>query len=201
MDLRRASRRCAVLHEACAHGRGSDRVRRAQIRGTPSIDPNVTELSADGASLNPRDPIRIPSSRRRITFSYAGLSLSVPERVRFRYRVDGFDSDWSAPVAERQAVYTNLAPGHYRFRVIASNGDVVACCRDLEHRTVLGNLFQEDLLTIWNGERYRALRANLASGNPGGNAACRDCDMPWDGDKLGLRHMLDRAVHRLGILK
>ena len=95
---------------------------RAEARGVPALTV-VEEVSADGASLNPRDPIRIPSSRRRITFSYAGLSLSVPERVRFRYRVDGFDSDWSAPVAERQAVYTNLAPGHYRFRVIASNGD------------------------------------------------------------------------------
>src|SRR5262249_45722409 len=44
-------------------------------------------------------------------------------RVRFRYRLDGFDRDWSDPVAERQAVYTNLAPGPYRFRVMASNSD------------------------------------------------------------------------------
>ena len=63
------------------------------------------------------------SSRRRIAVGYAGLSLSVPERVRFRYRLDGFDREWSDPVAERQAVYTNLAPGPYRFRVIASNSD------------------------------------------------------------------------------
>jgi signal transduction histidine kinase len=45
--------------------------------------------------------------------------------VRFRYRLDGFDREWSDPVAERQAIYTNLAPGHYRFRVIASNSDGV----------------------------------------------------------------------------
>jgi signal transduction histidine kinase/ligand-binding sensor domain-containing protein len=95
---------------------------RAEARGVPALSV-IEDISADGAPLNPRDPIRIPSSRRRISFSYAGLSLSVPERVRFRYRVDGFDSDWSAPVAERQAVYTNLAPGRYRFRLIASNSD------------------------------------------------------------------------------
>jgi signal transduction histidine kinase len=45
--------------------------------------------------------------------------------VRFRYRLDGFDRDWSEPVAERQAVFTNLGPGTYRFRVIASNSDGV----------------------------------------------------------------------------
>jgi signal transduction histidine kinase len=45
--------------------------------------------------------------------------------VQFRYRLDGFDSDWSAPSATRQAVYTNLGPGDYRFHVIASNGDGV----------------------------------------------------------------------------
>ena len=67
--------------------------------------------------------VRIPSGRRRIALGYAGLSLSVPERVRFRYRLDGFDGDWSDAVAERQAIYTNLAPGPYRFRVIASNSD------------------------------------------------------------------------------
>jgi signal transduction histidine kinase len=83
----------------------------------------VEQMTADGASIDLRGPIRIPSSRRRIAIGYAGLSLSVPERVRFRYRLEAFDREWSAPVAERQAVYTNLAPGQYRFRVIASNSD------------------------------------------------------------------------------
>jgi signal transduction histidine kinase len=83
----------------------------------------VEEVTADGASIDVQGAIQIPSSRRRLTFSYAGLSLSAPERVRYRYRLDGFDGAWSDPVAERQAVYTNLAPGQYRFRVIASNSD------------------------------------------------------------------------------
>jgi signal transduction histidine kinase len=49
----------------------------------------------------------------------------VPERVRFRYRLDAFDRGWSEPVATREAAYTNLPPGPYRFRVIASNSDGV----------------------------------------------------------------------------
>ena len=67
--------------------------------------------------------VRVPAGRQRLTFTYAGLSLSVPERVRFRYRLDGFDGDWSEPVAPATTVYTNLGPGPYRFRVMASNGD------------------------------------------------------------------------------
>jgi signal transduction histidine kinase len=51
------------------------------------------------------------------------LSLSLPERVRFRYRLDGYDGAWSEPVAAREAAYTNLGPGPYRFRVTASNPD------------------------------------------------------------------------------
>jgi ligand-binding sensor domain-containing protein len=92
------------------------------LRALPALT-HVETLSADGTPLDLQGPLRIPSSRRRIALGYAGLSLSVPERVMFRYRLDGFDRDWSEPVADRQAVYTNLGPGQYRFRVLASNSD------------------------------------------------------------------------------
>jgi signal transduction histidine kinase/ligand-binding sensor domain-containing protein len=95
---------------------------RADGRALPAVTV-VERLTADGVSVDMGSPIRLSSGRRRIAVGYAGLSLSVPERVRFRYRLDGFDRDWSDPVAERQAAYTNLAPGPYRFRVIASNSD------------------------------------------------------------------------------
>lgn len=95
---------------------------RADKRALPALT-HVEEISADGAQFDLRGPLELPSGRRRIAIGYAGLSLSVPERVMYRYRLDGFDLDWSAPVADRQAVYTNLGPGAYRFRVRASNGD------------------------------------------------------------------------------
>jgi PAS domain S-box-containing protein len=47
----------------------------------------------------------------------------VPERIRFRYFLEGFDRSWSQPVAAREAVYTNLGPGSYRFRLVASNSE------------------------------------------------------------------------------
>lgn len=80
-------------------------------------------ISADGVPVSLGSSIRIPHSRKRITFGYTGLSLAVPERLRFRYFLDNFDRTWSQPTASREAVYTNLTPGPYRFRVVASNSD------------------------------------------------------------------------------
>jgi len=85
----------------------------------------IQSILADGRPIGVRGAIQIPGGRQRITFDYAGLSLSVPERVRFRYRLEGFDREWSEPSAAREAVYTNLSPGPYRFRVMASNPDGV----------------------------------------------------------------------------
>jgi ligand-binding sensor domain-containing protein/signal transduction histidine kinase len=87
---------------------------------TPAL-PHVEAIIADNAPVKVGDLVRIPSSSKRITFMYSGLSLAVPERIRFRYFLDGFDRGWSEPTAAREAVYTNLNPGSYRFRMIASN--------------------------------------------------------------------------------
>lgn len=82
---------------------------------------HVEAVSADGIQMSMGAPLRIPPSQKRITFGYTGLSLSIPTRVRFRYILEGFDHDWSDIVQTREAVYTNLGPGKYRFRVLASN--------------------------------------------------------------------------------
>src|SRR5712671_1315415 len=104
-------------------------------RGLSVVDPSqllnssvpaiahVEAISADGSPIDIGDSVRIPASRKKITFSYSGLSFAAPERIRFRYSLDGFDHGWSEPVAVREAVYTNLSPGSYRFRVKASNSD------------------------------------------------------------------------------
>jgi ligand-binding sensor domain-containing protein/signal transduction histidine kinase len=87
---------------------------------TPAL-PHVEAIMADNDPVTLGELVRIPSSHKRITFRYSGLSLAVPERVRFRYSLDSFDRGWSEPTAAREVVYTNLSPGSYRFRVIASN--------------------------------------------------------------------------------
>jgi PAS domain S-box-containing protein len=85
--------------------------------------PHIEAITADNNTANLAASIRIPPSPRRITFAYTGLSLAAPERIRFRYFLEGFDSGWSQPVAAREAVYTNLGPGPYRFRLVASNSE------------------------------------------------------------------------------
>jgi signal transduction histidine kinase/ligand-binding sensor domain-containing protein len=82
---------------------------------------HVESVSADGNRVDAGGLLRIPATRLRIRFDYVALSLSAPERVKYRYRLDGLDHDWSEPTSEREAVYMNLPPASYRFRVIASN--------------------------------------------------------------------------------
>jgi radical SAM protein with 4Fe4S-binding SPASM domain len=120
------------------------------------------------------------------------------ERLSFHRRVF-HNATGYLPISEekmRGRKY-HLCPYPWYSFTIASNGDVVACCRDLEHKTVLGNLFQEEFEAIWNGERYRALRRDLASRRPEAQGACSGCDMPHDSAKFSLQNMAKTAVHRV----
>jgi signal transduction histidine kinase len=62
---------------------------------------------------------------RNIEIDYAAFSLSIPERVLFRYKLEDFDTEWQKPGTRRQAFYNGLGPGKYKFRVMASNNDGV----------------------------------------------------------------------------
>ena len=84
---------------------------------------SIESIVADGKNVPLSDKTRIPPSPQRVIVNYAGLSFAVPEHVRFRYMLDGFEHQWSEPVAAREAIYTNLSPGTYRFRIVASNSD------------------------------------------------------------------------------
>jgi ligand-binding sensor domain-containing protein/signal transduction histidine kinase len=97
---------------------------RARDDSAPALA-HIESLWDDGNPVKPQGAMHIPSSNQRIIIDYAGLNLSHPERVRFRYRLEGFDHDWSEPVATRQAIYTNLDPATYLFRVQASANDGV----------------------------------------------------------------------------
>jgi len=104
--------------------RGISVVDPSRLRGSaaPAIA-HIESISVDGREMPGGAPFIVPAGRHRVEFSFAGLSLSYPERVRFRYMVDGFDSGWSETVAERKATYTNLGPRSYRFRLAARNPD------------------------------------------------------------------------------
>ena len=93
---------------------------RFALEGPPGVL-TIQEVSADDIVRRATQKLTFPSSRR-VSISFVGVSLTVPERIRYRYRLDGFDSDWSRPSTEHTAVYTNLAPGRYVFRVMAADG-------------------------------------------------------------------------------
>jgi ligand-binding sensor domain-containing protein/signal transduction histidine kinase len=82
----------------------------------------IESMSADGSQVNAQNPIKIPSGVQSITLNYGSTNLAVPERIHFRYKLDGSDQGWSDSVASRQVVYKNLGPGTYLFRIVASNG-------------------------------------------------------------------------------
>ncbi|MBV8728852.1 MAG: hypothetical protein JO336_03495 [Acidobacteriia bacterium] len=86
---------------------------------------HVQALRADGESVPVGSDTHVAPGRRRITLGYSGLSLSIPERVRYRFWLEGFDRGWGEPTAAREAVYTNLPPSTYRFRLMATNTEGV----------------------------------------------------------------------------
>jgi signal transduction histidine kinase/ligand-binding sensor domain-containing protein len=67
----------------------------------------------------------LPPGHSRFVFEYAGLSYVVPAKVRYRYKLEGFDAEWTQAGSRRIAYYTNLPPRHYRFHVQAANNDGV----------------------------------------------------------------------------
>jgi signal transduction histidine kinase len=67
--------------------------------------------------------IELPAKTSHLQVDYTALNLTDPGRVRFKYRLDGFDSNWIDAGTSRQATYTNLPPGNYRLQVIAGNND------------------------------------------------------------------------------
>lgn len=81
---------------------------------------------------------------------------------------------------------------------VAWNGDVVACCRDTEGKTVLGNVFREDILTIWRGKAFVEMRKALIEQRPQDVVACRGCDMPFsaDGARWRIGYLLSSLLRR-----
>lgn len=67
--------------------------------------------------------LELPSNQNHLTFEFFGVNLSNPDAVRYRWKLEGFDEQWSPPSTERSILYSNLNPGNYRFLVKACNED------------------------------------------------------------------------------
>jgi ligand-binding sensor domain-containing protein/signal transduction histidine kinase len=91
-------------------------------------------------------PLKVGAGHNHFQFDYAGLSFVAPQKVRYRYKLDGFDHDWTDAGTRRVAYYTNIPPGNYTFRVQAANNDGVW---NLEGAALKFDLQPHFYQTIW----------------------------------------------------
>ncbi len=105
--------------------------------GVAWIDPNhmvhnsvapgvaVDSVTVNGMAYHFFSPPTLPARTTSLRIAYTAASMTIPERVRFRFKLDGVDKNWQDAGTRRETTYTNLGPGSYRFHVIACNDDGV----------------------------------------------------------------------------
>ncbi|HEY7210581.1 MAG TPA: two-component regulator propeller domain-containing protein [Bryobacteraceae bacterium] len=105
------------------------------VKGAAALTPSAAHLNRilpsvaiesvqiDNATLMPSQLGDLKPEHSRFAFEYTALSFAAPQKVVYRYRLEGFDRNWIDAGARRIAYYTNIPPGNYRFRVIARNND------------------------------------------------------------------------------
>jgi signal transduction histidine kinase/CheY-like chemotaxis protein/ligand-binding sensor domain-containing protein len=98
----------------------------ARLRSNPLPPPvHIEQLLVDGRPVALTEHLDLPPGGGGLEFHYTATSLLIPERVRFRYMLEGYDHDWVDAGTRRVAYYTQVPGGSYRFRVIAANNDGV----------------------------------------------------------------------------
>ncbi|HLI83736.1 MAG TPA: two-component regulator propeller domain-containing protein [Bryobacteraceae bacterium] len=90
---------------------------------TPPPQVSIENVTVDGRRMPSAALGEMTPGSKNIAFTYTGLSFRSPRRITFRYILEGFDKHWTEANTRRQAFYTNLPPGRYRFRVTACNYD------------------------------------------------------------------------------
>ncbi len=85
----------------------------------------IESLVADRKEFEATPNVKVPPNPRDLLIDYTSPTFSIPKKVNFRYRLDGYDRNWHEAGTRRQAFYTDLPPGKYTFRVIAANSDGV----------------------------------------------------------------------------
>ena len=86
---------------------------------------HIEQIAVNGKPYDVSNGMRLPAGVRELLVDFTALSLVEPDKVRFRVKLEGQDKGWRELVNQRHVRYTNLAPGTYRFRVIACNNSEV----------------------------------------------------------------------------
>jgi signal transduction histidine kinase/CheY-like chemotaxis protein len=127
---------------------------------------HIEDVSIDQQVFDVTRPAEAPAGRGDLTFRYTALSLVAPEKVRFRYKLEGHDRDWVDAGDRRAAYYNNIPPGAYTFRAIAANNDGVWNQTGAAYRVNLAAHFYQTRwfyilsicasgLTVIGGHRWR----------------------------------------------
>jgi diguanylate cyclase (GGDEF)-like protein/putative nucleotidyltransferase with HDIG domain len=126
------SRECNGAFQPAGWAARDGRVWFPTMNGAVVIDPantsaaglrpqvRVEAVVVDRQAFAPGEAIQITHGEGKLEFHYTGISLSAAKRVNFKYKLEGFDNEWVEAGGRRVAYYTNLPPGHYRFRVMAA---------------------------------------------------------------------------------
>jgi signal transduction histidine kinase/ligand-binding sensor domain-containing protein/CheY-like chemotaxis protein/HPt (histidine-containing phosphotransfer) domain-containing protein len=184
------------------------------VRGIVRVDPrhivtnplpppvHIEQVTVDGNPLALADGIEIAPGAQHWEFQYTGLSLLVPQRSQFRYRLEGFDKEWVDAKDRRTAYYTGLSPGTYTFRVIASNNDGMWSESGASLRFTLKPHFYQTLwflllcaigivLAVGGAYRLRVGRLRRIAGELGQQVALRTRDL--ESANAELRQAKERA--------
>jgi signal transduction histidine kinase len=109
-----------------ATDRGVVKIDQRRIQINTEVPPVVIEnVVVDDQPLAHQQEVSVPPGANRLDIRYSALSLVAPQRLRFRYRLEGSDPGWIEAGHKREASYTHLSPGSYTFHVIACNNDGV----------------------------------------------------------------------------
>jgi len=138
---------------------GSDgRIWIATVRGVAWIDPkhilrndvlpvvSMQSITVEGVAYAPASLVKLPKLTRSLRIDYAAASFVRPDRMHFRYRLDGVDDGWQDVGSRRSAYYTNLRPGVYHFSVEAANEDGLESLEPGEVDFNIGSAFYQ---TAW----------------------------------------------------
>lgn len=113
----------------------------------PVVPPvHIETVIADRREYDLNGGLKLPPLTRDMEIDYTALSFPVPQRVRFRYRLDGWDKDWQDAGTRRQAFFTNMRPGTYTFHVIACNDDGLW---NMAGATVVFSILPAFYQTVW----------------------------------------------------
>ena len=136
---------------------------------------SIERVRVNGREFSPQDVPELKPGAGNLEFHYVALDFSEPESIRYRYRLDGYESEWVEAGGRRSAFYTNLKPGQYEFQVQASSVDGVWNTTGTRYSLVLPHRFHETVFFratsalaliglgafIWHSQNLRRSKARL----------------------------------------